>query len=158
MGQTPAGGTNMDLAMMAAGGGGGMLDPMMMDPMMMAGAGAALPNQCCTHGALHCTVPGAGAGMLPPIDPMAAQLGGGGLYDLTAMRTPHGGIKPPVKVGVGGSMNTFIHSPNLVCTENQAAEARGAVQQEEVPQDAEQAAGLPGLRVPGSARQRELGR
>ena len=114
MGQTPAGGTNMDLAMMAAGGGGGMLDPMMMDPMMMAGAGAALPNQCCTHGALHCTVPGAGAdpslmmagagagaGMLPPIDPMAAQLGGGGLYDLTAMRTPHGGIKPPVKVSAG---------------------------------------------------------
>ena len=112
IGQTPAGGTNMDLAMMAAGGGGGMLDPMLMDPMMMAGAGAALPNQCCTHGALHCTVPGAGAdpslmmagagaGMLPPIDPMAAQLGGGGLYDLTAMRTPHGGIKPPVKVGAG---------------------------------------------------------
>ena len=116
----------MDLAMMAAGGGGGMLDPMLMDPMMMAGAGAALPNQCCTHGALHCTVPGAGAdpslmmagagaGMLPPIDPMAAQLGGGGLYDLTAMRTPHGGIKPPVKVGAGMKHEYFYpFSPSCV--------------------------------------------
>ena len=49
---------------------GGGLDPMMlgmdpmmgagMDPMMGAGMGAAacLPNQCCTHGAMHCTAPG----------------------------------------------------------------------------------------------------
>ena len=55
-------------------------------------------------------------------------------------------------------MITFIQFPHLVFTENQAAEARGALQQEEVPQDAEQAAGVSGLRVPGSARQRELGR
>ena len=84
----PPGGSNMDLMNLAAGG--------MMDPSMM---GMALPNQCCTHGAMHCTTPDpATAGMmstLPPIDPLAAGAGAmmTGLYDA---RTPHGGIKQKV--------------------------------------------------------------
>ena len=63
-------------------------------------SGTPMPNQCCAHGAMHCTVPGAGGlvpdpstGMLPPIDPGMAALGVGGLYDA---RTPHGGIKQKV--------------------------------------------------------------
>ena len=57
-------------------------------------AGTPMPNQCCTHGAMHCTVPDPVTGMLPPIEPGMAALGGvGGLYDA---RTPHGGIKQKV--------------------------------------------------------------
>ena len=62
--------------------------------------GTPMPNQCCAHGAMHCTVPGVGAGMpdpstgmMPPIDPGMAAMGMGGLYDA---RTPHGGIKQKV--------------------------------------------------------------
>ena len=61
-----------------------------------------MPNQCCAHGAMHCTVPGVGAGMpdpstgmMPPIDPGMAAMGMGGLYDA---RTPHGGIKQKVTI------------------------------------------------------------
>ena len=78
--------SNMDLMSLAAGG---------MDPSM----GMAMPNQCCTHGAMHCTMPGVTdpnmpmMSTLPPID--QHQMGSGammtGLYDT---RTPHGGIKP----------------------------------------------------------------
>ena len=63
-------------------------------------SGTPMPNQCCAHGAMHCTVPGVGAGMpdpstgmMPPIDPGMAAMGMGGLYDA---RTPHGGIKQKV--------------------------------------------------------------
>ena len=77
----------MDLMNLAAGG--------MMDPSM----GMALPNQCCTHGAMHCTTPDpATAGMmstLPPLDPMQAGAMMTGLYDA---RTPHGGIKQKVRM------------------------------------------------------------
>ena len=76
----------------------GGLDLSTMDPSL------ALPNHCCAHGALHCTVAGGFnpepslglAGSLPPIE-QQQMVGTAGLYDLTAARTPHGGIKP-VKV------------------------------------------------------------
>ena len=102
----------MELASLAAGGMA--MDPSMMGAGMMGEcvtmshvtrsshvtSGTPMPNQCCAHGAMHCTVPGAGGlvpdpstGMLPPIDPGMAALGVGGLYDA---RTPHGGIKQKV--------------------------------------------------------------
>ena len=96
----PMGGSNIDLAAMAAGTGG------MMDPAM-AGM-APLPNHCCTHGAMHCTMMApamdpmtgmmAPASTLPPIDQQQAGGLSPGLYDLTAMRTPHGGIKTKVNI------------------------------------------------------------
>ena len=92
--------SNMDLMSLAAGG---------MDPSM----GMAMPNQCCTHGAMHCTMPGVTdpnmpmMSTLPPID--QHQMGSGammtGLYDT---RTPHGGIKPSKVL----RMN-FIHTYRL---------------------------------------------
>ena len=89
----------MDLTSLMGGlGGVGGLDLTSLDPSL------ALPNHCCAHGALHCTVAGFNpdpslglASSLPPIE-QQQMVGSAGLYDLTAARTPHGGIKP-VKVG-----------------------------------------------------------
>ena len=94
----------MDLnSLMGGVGGVGGLDLTSLDPSL------ALPNHCCAHGALHCTVAPAGlnpdpalglgsstTSSLPPIE-QQQMVGSAGLYDLTAARTPHGGIKP-VKV------------------------------------------------------------
>ena len=117
----PPGGSNLDLAMLASGG---PMDPMMGGGMtpgmggMMGGGMTPVPNHCCAHGAMHCTMPadpmmmggvmapmspmmpGQGSS-LPPIDqqqPGSMAAMGSGLYDLSAARTPHGGIKP-AKVG-----------------------------------------------------------
>ena len=73
-------------------------------------SGTPMPNQCCAHGAMHCTVSGAGGGMpdpstgmMPPIDPGMAAMGMGGLYDA---RTPHGGIKQKVTL-----LHTYRREP-----------------------------------------------
>ena len=93
-------GAGMDLTSLMGGVGG--LDMTSLDPSL------ALPNHCCAHGSLHCTVAPAGfnpdpalglvssTSSLPPIE-QQQMVGSAGLYDLTAARTPHGGIKP-VKV------------------------------------------------------------
>ena len=84
-----------------------------MDPAMMEGmpggpplGGPPLPNQCCQHGAQHCTSPGFMAqgsmpgdpmmgGMVSGLPPIEQQMMGNmqGLHDLSALRTPHGGIR-----------------------------------------------------------------
>ena len=93
----------MDLNSLMGGLGG--LDLTTLDPSL------ALPNHCCAHGALHCTVAGFNpdpslglASSLPPIE-QQQMVGSSGLYDLTAARTPHGGIKP-VKVQHNYNHNT----------------------------------------------------
>ena len=80
----------MDLNSLMAGG--------TMDPSL------AIPNHCCAHGTLHCTVAGFNpdpslglVSSLPPIEQQ--QVVSSGMYDLSAVRTPHGGIKP-VKVNI----------------------------------------------------------
>ena len=128
----PPGGSNLDLAMLASGGP--------MDPGMagMMGAGMApgmtggmtpVPNHCCAHGAMHCTMPadpmmmmpGQDSSMmspmmmqgssLPPIDQQQPgnMMMGAGLYDLSAVRTPHGGIKP-TKVTIDTELNDFCYT------------------------------------------------
>ena len=80
------------------------MDPMMMQPNGMPG-GQPLPNHCCQHGAQHSTpgymsqgpIPGdpmngMGSG-LPPIEQHMQGNMGAGLHDLSALRTPHGGIR-----------------------------------------------------------------
>ena len=100
----------MELASLAAGGVA--MDPSMMgmmgecDIVITAGhedrgahprvSGTPMPNQCCAHGAMHCTVPDPSTGMMPPLDPGLAAMGMGGMGGLYDARTPHGGIKQKV--------------------------------------------------------------
>ena len=88
-----AGGAGMDLNSLMAGGAGMDLMAGTMDPSL------AIPNHCCAHGALHCTVAGFNpdpsvVSSLPPIEQQQQLAGKSGMYDLSATRTPHGGIKP----------------------------------------------------------------
>ena len=82
---------------------GGCLDPSMQMPGMPGGQ--PLPNQCCQHGAQHSTAGMMAQGPGVPGDPMTG-MGAGfppieqqmhgnmqGLHDLSAIRTPHGGIR-----------------------------------------------------------------
>ena len=81
-----------------------------MDPSMNMGGmpgGPPLPNQCCQHGALHSTMMAGADGYMAtgqmPVDPMTGlplppldhhmQGSVQGLHDLSALRTPHGGIR-----------------------------------------------------------------
>ena len=81
---------------------GGYVDP------NMGGMGGCppLPNQCCQHGAQHCTTPAymtqgsmpgdpMMGGMMAGLPPIEQQMMGNmqGLHDLSALRTPHGGIR-----------------------------------------------------------------
>lgn len=109
-----AGGAGMDLNSLMAGGAGMDLNSLMgggMDPSL------AIPNHCCAHGALHCTVAGFNpdpslVSSLPPIEQQQL-VGSSGMYDLSAARTPHGGIKP-VKV-TAGDTGTVGSVTDLIC-------------------------------------------
>ena len=97
-----AGGAGMDLNSLMVGGAGMDLNSLMaggagMDLNSLIDPSLALPNHCCAHGALHCTVAGFNpdpsvVSSLPPIEQQQL-VGRSGMYDLSASRTPHGGIK-----------------------------------------------------------------
>ena len=168
----PPGGSNMDLAFLAAGSN---------DPMASMMMGAPMPNQCCAHGAMHSTMPSdpmmqnqmmmqdpmmmqnqmmmqdpmmmqnqmmqnqmmmqsmqPQGSSLPPIDQQqpglvaSSTVGPNQLYNLSAARTPHGGIKPGKVCFNRMIYEVFDLIINSFLTENKTTEERRVVQQEEI--------------------------